>query len=65
MRRRAEDVGGEWIEAVGGKRRAGGGGVSGARLREQATVAERSDALGGQVVAEGEGGSVCAMCVSE
>ena len=35
------------------------------RLREQATVVERSDALGGQVVAKGEGRSVCAMCISE
>ena len=65
VRRWAEDVGGEWIEAVGGRRRAGGRWVSGAGLRERAAVAVRSDALGGQVVAEGEGGSVCAMRVSE
>ena len=69
--RKAEGVRHKCMEADGGRRRdggrwhAGGRGVSGARLCEQATVAERSDALGGQVVAEGEGRSVYAMCISE
>ena len=69
--RKVEGVRHECMEADGGRRRdggrwcAGGRGVSGARLCKRAMVAERSDALGGQVVAEGEGGSVCAMCISE
>ena len=50
---------------VGGRRRAGGGGVSNAGLCERAEVAVRSDALGRQVVAKGEGESVCAMHISE
>ena len=65
VRRWAEDVGGEWIEVVGGRRRAGGRWVSSVGLHERAVVAVRLDALGRQVVAEGEGGSVCAMHVSE
>jgi hypothetical protein len=47
MKRRAEGVGGERMEAVGGRRRAGGEEVGGAELRERAAVAVRSDALGG------------------
>ena len=65
VRRWAEDVGGEWIEVVGGRRRAGGRWVSGAGLRKRAAVAVRLNVLGGQVVAKGKGGSVCAMHVSE
>ena len=49
----------------GGRLHAGGGGVSSARLCKQATVAERSDVLSRQVIAKGEGGSICAMHVSE
>jgi hypothetical protein len=53
------------MEAVGGRRHAGGGGVSGAGSHERAVVVVRSDVLGRQVIAEGEGESVCVMRVSE